>query len=57
MKLEPPWETRIPEGLDPCLPRDVLKVYNLATQQVPFTLESLAGARDFDAFICRRLGR
>jgi penicillin amidase len=40
-KLEPPWQTRIPEGLDPCLPRDVLKVYSLATQVVRFTPEAL----------------
>jgi penicillin amidase len=53
-KLEPPWQTRIPEGLDPCLPKDVLKVYDLATQPVRFTPESLkasgnlAGARSED---------
>jgi penicillin G amidase len=40
-KIEPPWQTLIPEGLDPCLPRDVLKVFDLATQQVRFTRESL----------------
>lgn len=39
-KLEPPWQTRIPDGLDPCLPKDVLKVYNLGTQAVSFTPES-----------------
>lgn len=49
MKLEPPWETRIPEGLDPCLPIDVLKVYNLATQQVRFTPESLTNATNQDS--------
>ncbi|MCE4363306.1 penicillin acylase family protein [Xanthomonas hortorum] len=31
-KLQPAWTTRVPEGLDPCLPEDVLKVYELATQ-------------------------
>jgi penicillin G amidase len=40
-KLEPPWQTLVPEGLDPCLPKDVLKVYDLATQVVRFTPESL----------------
>ena len=49
VKLEPPWETRIPEDLDPCLPKDVLKVYNLATQQVPFTPEFLASATNQDS--------
>lgn len=34
--LQPEWEIRIPEGLDPCLPPDVLKVYWLATQAVRF---------------------
>jgi penicillin amidase len=32
--LEPPWQTKVPEGLDPCLPKDVLKVFALATQEV-----------------------
>lgn len=39
--LEPPWQTRIPQGLDPCLPKDVLRVFNLATQDVRFTPETL----------------
>jgi penicillin G amidase len=43
--LQPPWQTHVPEGLDPCLPKDVLKVYVLATQEVRFTPESLK-ARD-----------
>jgi penicillin amidase len=32
--LQPPWETKVPEGLDPCLPNDVLKVFTLGTQSV-----------------------
>ncbi len=40
-KLEPKWQTRLPEGLDPCLPKDVLRVYDLATQEVRFKPESL----------------
>jgi penicillin G amidase len=39
--LEPPWQTRIPEGLDPCLPKDVLRVFDQATQEVRFTPETL----------------
>ncbi|NIK31044.1 penicillin amidase [Xanthomonas arboricola] len=31
-KLQPAWTTTVPDGLDPCLPEDVLKVYELATQ-------------------------
>ncbi|QOY21989.1 penicillin acylase family protein [Xanthomonas citri] len=30
--LQPAWTTRLPDGLDPCLPEQVLKVYELATQ-------------------------
>ena len=35
--LEPQWQTRIPDGLDPCdIPDDVLTVYRLATGPVTF---------------------
>jgi len=34
--LQPAWESRVPEGLDPCLPKDVLRVFTLATQATPF---------------------
>jgi len=39
--LQPAWETQVPAGLDPCLPKDVLKVFLLATQGVAVTKESL----------------
>ncbi|MCC4613866.1 penicillin acylase family protein [Xanthomonas campestris pv. esculenti] len=32
LTLQPAWTTAFPDGLDPCLPKDVLKVYELATQ-------------------------
>ena len=32
--LSPPWQTRVPEGLDPCLPPEALRVFKLATQGV-----------------------
>src|SRR5262249_1703142 len=35
--LEPPWETKVPDGLDPCLTKDVLKMFTLATQKVTIT--------------------
>ncbi len=35
--LQPAWETKVPEGLDPCLPADVLKVFALATEDVRIT--------------------
>jgi penicillin G amidase len=34
--LQPAWESKIPDGLDACLPADVLRVFTLATQAVPF---------------------
>ncbi|MBV9622558.1 MAG: penicillin acylase family protein [Acidobacteria bacterium] len=46
LRLEPAWETRIPEGLDPCLPKDVLKNFRLATQSVHAMPKSPAGAAD-----------
>jgi penicillin G amidase len=46
--LQPPWETQVPAGLDPCLPKDVLKVFLLATQAVAVTKESLV-TRDAEA--------
>jgi penicillin amidase len=39
MRLEPPWEPHIPQGLDPCLPKDVLRAFDLATQGVRFKAE------------------
>jgi len=36
--LAPVWKVEIPAGLDPCLPRDVLKVFALATRD--FRLEA-----------------
>ncbi|WP_213302283.1 penicillin acylase family protein [Paraburkholderia sacchari] len=42
--LQPPWRATMPEGLDPCLPDDVLKVFELATQSVHVTRESLKSA-------------
>ncbi|MGT2433915.1 hypothetical protein ACU4HD_43560 [Cupriavidus basilensis] len=43
--LQPAWQTQLPEGLDPCLPKDLLKVFTLATQGVKLTPESLKGCR------------
>ena len=36
-KLEPEWETEVPEGLDPCvIPADVMATYDLGTRPVSF---------------------
>jgi penicillin amidase len=39
--LQPPWQTQVPPGLDPCLPKDLLKVFILATQDVRLTPAAL----------------
>jgi penicillin amidase len=39
--LTPKWETTMPDGLDPCLPKDLLKVFKLATQGVKINKDSL----------------
>ena len=45
-KLEPPWEIKVPDGLDlGLIPPDVLTVYNLATGGVDFTPDILYAAR------------
>ncbi|UCD78282.1 MAG: penicillin acylase family protein [Desulfobacterales bacterium] len=60
-RLEPPWETEIPDGLDLSLiPEDVLDVYNLATGGVVFTSDMLAAAASHDPknlreFVTRKL--
>ncbi|AXC50143.1 hypothetical protein DRW48_10930 [Paracoccus suum] len=44
-KLEPEWTPMVPEGLDPCsIPEDVLKDYELATQNVKFEVPKADGA-------------
>jgi len=50
VRLAPRWETRIPEGLDPCIPPEVVRVYTLATQGVALAARdrrhSAVGDRD-----------
>lgn len=48
-KLQPNWQTRIPDGLDPCsIPKDVLRDYNLATRPVSFTAAGTSKTELFD---------
>jgi len=42
--LMPPWQTSMPDGLDPCLPTDLLAVFRLATQNVRITREAIRSA-------------
>jgi penicillin amidase len=46
--LQPPWDTKVPEGLDPCLPPDVLRVFELATEEVRIGKSALANATATD---------
>ena len=39
------WKTQVPEGLDPCLPDGVLKVFQLATQDVLVTKSAAMAAQ------------
>ena len=39
------WKAQVPEGLDPCLPADVLKVFQLATQGVRVTRSAAQAAQ------------
>ena len=39
--LQPPWEPEVPPGIDPCLPKDLLKAFTLATQEVRLTPAAL----------------
>jgi penicillin G amidase len=38
------WKAQVPEGLDPCLPAEVLKTFQLATQGVRVTRDSMKSA-------------
>lgn len=40
--LQPPWLPQVPDDLDPCLPKDVLKVFDLATRDVRLPKPSTA---------------
>lgn len=41
-RLQPEWQTQVPAGLDPCLPKDVIRVFALAQRDVRLTPETLA---------------
>ena len=42
--LQPAWKTKVPQGLDPCLPANLLQVFQLATQNVVFDANKMKGA-------------
>ncbi len=44
-QLSPAWTTRVPEGLDPCLPDDALDVFTRATENVRFERRRLQVSR------------
>jgi penicillin amidase len=43
--LSPKWETKIPEGLDPCIPPELLRIFSLATQGVVVSGGRSSGSR------------
>ena len=43
LRLSPRWETQVPAGLDPCLPADLLQVFQLATQGVTLGKATMVG--------------
>jgi penicillin G amidase len=47
--LQPPWQPQVPPGFDPCLPKELLRVFTLATQAVFLTPAALkaAATREF----------
>ncbi len=45
-RLSPDWKTKIPTGLDPCLPEGVLRQFTLATQNVEFNGNSMRVSQD-----------
>ena len=42
------WKALVPDGLDPCLPPDVLKVFQLATQGVRVTRDAMKQAKGIE---------
>jgi penicillin amidase len=47
-RLSPEWKTKIPTGLDPCLPEGVLRQFTLATQNVEFSGNMMRVSQDLD---------
>ena len=45
MGLSPKWETKLPTGFDPCLPGDLLRVFQLATKGVTISTPVTQGDR------------
>ncbi len=45
--LEPKWETKVPEMMNPCIPGDVLTVYNLAKGATHVTNEAMEGSNNW----------
>ena len=46
VELQPAWKTKVPQGLDPCLPANLLQVFQLATQNVVFDRNKMKAALD-----------
>lgn len=48
-RLQPEEKAQLPPGLDPCLPKDVLKFFTLAQQEVRLTPDALTATKSVDA--------
>ena len=48
LALQPPWQPQVFPGIDPCLPKDLLKVFTLATQEVRLTPAALQATASTD---------
>ena len=49
LALQPPWQPQVPPGIDPCLPKDLLKVFTMATQEVRLTPAALKATASTDS--------
>src|ERR1700688_1463067 len=47
--LQPPWQPQVPPGIDLCFPKDLLKVFTLATQEVRLTPAALKATASTDS--------
>ncbi len=49
LALQPPWQPQVFPGIDPCLPKDLLKVFTLATQEVRLAPAALKATASTDS--------
>jgi penicillin amidase len=47
--LQPPWQPQVTPGIDPCFPKDLLRVFTLASQEVRLTPAALKATASTDS--------